>query len=121
MYKKELEQFLNLRSKLNEFSRDFFDRYEMCVFLRRIAPLEPSIIDYVDNFLVDDRLGEWALCDSKALDYITQTYKLNDSDANNDIVETVKVAQFNYYRDLIEEDREILEELLKLCKGLASY
>ena len=90
MYKKELEQFLNLRSKLNEFSRDFFDRYEMCVFLRRIAPLEPSIIDYVDNFLVDDRLGEWAQCDSK--------------------------AQAEYIRDLIEEDREILEKLIDLCK-----
>lgn len=88
MYKKEIEQFLELRSKLNEFSRDFFDRYEMCIFFRRIAPLDPSIIDYVDNFLVD-----------------------------NDLPTALRAAQAEYFRDLIEEDREILEELLKLSKG----
>lgn len=118
MTKQEIqEQIQNLYSKLNDYSRVFFNHDESCVFIRRKEPLDQCIRNFAYDYLVDNylpRLGEWALCDSKAQDYIEKVHKQYGFDANDDLLTALEEAQAEYYIDIIEEDREILDKLLEL-------
>lgn len=118
MTKQEIQEQINeLYSQLSGYSLAFFDQKENCVFIRRTEPLDQSITDYAYDNLVDNylpHLGEWALCDSQAQDYIEKVHKQYGFDANVNLLTALQQAQAEYYIDLIEEDREILDKLLEL-------